>query len=137
METTSSYRIPRIPRIVLYDIDFARSIKEDHIFDPNIKDRFGASLIFYPSWQTADRIKLLIDKGINVNQQDNNGRTALMVTALSNIYNHVKMLLEAGANPLILDNKGKKALDYAIPGTKDFQLLLDYEQEYEPDYELK
>ena len=48
-----------------------------------------------------------------INDQNNEGKTALIIAAEYGYENIVKILLENGADPLIKSNEGKIALDYA------------------------
>src|SRR5690606_12437976 len=64
-----------------------------------------------------EAIKLLIDNGANINLQNKNGKTALMI-AVANIISHnlliekVKLLINANVN--LQDENGKTALTYAL-----------------------
>lgn len=57
--------------------------------------------------------KMLIAKKADVNLQNQEGRTALIMASMSNCYKVMKLLLENGANANIKDITGKEALDYA------------------------
>ena len=60
-------------------------------------------------------IRLLISHGSNVNVQDRDGETALMMAAMwPGSSDKVSLLLKSGANPLLRDKSGKTALDYAL-----------------------
>ena len=59
-------------------------------------------------------VRLLIGAGADLNRQNRQGRTALMLAADSGRLDMVEMLLEAGAVPTILDDGGKAALDWAV-----------------------
>ncbi len=54
-------------------------------------------------------VSLVLDKGINVNIQDDNGETALMKAAWRGDQATVVVLLQKGADPDIKDNNGHKA----------------------------
>lgn len=58
-------------------------------------------------------VKLLIDKGSDVNYQRNYGITPLMAAAARAQVKVVKLLLEKGANPEMLDVYGRNALYYS------------------------
>lgn len=67
----------------------------------------------YRKSQIINTIKLLINKGIDINHQGNEGQTALMIAASCGNRDLVKLLLEYGANTKIIDMSRKKAIDYA------------------------
>ena len=54
----------------------------------------------------------LILFGANVNKQDKDKRTPLMLATMNNQTNCLKILLEAGADPDIVNNKNETALMY-------------------------
>ena len=58
-------------------------------------------------------IQILLDKGVDINAQDNNGLTALMVAVEHGPIQAVKVLLENKADPLVKNNEGTTALDLA------------------------
>ncbi len=57
--------------------------------------------------------KLLLDKGVDINVKDEDGRTALIYATASNNAKMVKYLLFQGADKTIKDIFGKNALDYS------------------------
>ena len=73
-------------------------------------------------------IKLLIDKDANVNTQDCNGKTPLMVVCeQSGNVNIVQLLIDKGANVNTKDSSGKTSLMFACaqkPGTVEIVELL-------------
>jgi ankyrin repeat protein len=56
---------------------------------------------------------LLINSGASVNEQDTQGKTALMFAAREGSPEIVQDLLRAGADAETSDKRGKNALDYA------------------------
>jgi ankyrin repeat protein len=72
-------------------------------------------------------VKLLLDKGANINQQDNNGKTALHIAAQYGETKVVELLLDRNANIDQQDNNGKTALHIAAEcgETEVVKLLLD------------
>lgn len=70
--------------------------------------------------------KLLIDKGANVNAEDNCGRTPLMVAVESYNINVVKILLEKGSSIDTHCKYGKSLLHYAVlnPGNEVADLVV-------------
>ncbi|PNP81238.1 hypothetical protein FNYG_05270 [Fusarium nygamai] len=75
-------------------------------------------------YESATQV-LLSSPGIDVNFQDRNGRTALMLAASGGTVGMVKLILAAGGNPNIQDNKGNTALSYARNVEKFKALLKD------------
>jgi hypothetical protein len=59
-------------------------------------------------------VKLLLNRGANINMADKVGKTPLMKTAVSQNHNIVKLLLDSGADKYIKDTEGNTALDSAI-----------------------
>ena len=54
------------------------------------------------------------NKNINiVDNQDNNGMTALMTSCIMGNLNIVRMIVNMGANLNLVDNNNKTAIDYA------------------------
>ncbi|CAL0325724.1 unnamed protein product [Lupinus luteus] len=58
----------------------------------------------------------LLKRGVNPNESDNNGRTALHIAASKGNEKHVLLLLEYGANPNVRDSDGNVPLWEAIVG---------------------
>jgi uncharacterized protein len=56
-------------------------------------------------------MKLLLDRGANIDDRDNRGRTALMIAAELNHAAVVDLLLTRGADKSLRDNQGKSAAD--------------------------
>ena len=71
----------------------------------------------YSTMFSSEFIPIIISKGVNINAQNNNGETALMLAALStsdmSTEDTVRQLLAAGADPNIKDISGKTALIHA------------------------
>ena len=75
-----------------------------------------------------ENVRLLLDRGVNINFKDNYGDTALMwASSEDNIY-IVEILLNHGANIDLLDDDGDTALDLAVgDGNTDIiELLLEH-----------
>ncbi|MBO7605741.1 MAG: ankyrin repeat domain-containing protein [Elusimicrobiaceae bacterium] len=60
------------------------------------------------------KVRELLHKNIDINVQEENGLTPLIVAAQAGHIEIVKILLEAGANPYITDNRGFSAEHHAI-----------------------
>ena len=58
-------------------------------------------------------MQLLIDAGINLDNQNDNGVTVLMYAASSGKTEAVKLLLEAGANPDLRNFDDFRAIDFS------------------------
>jgi RNA polymerase primary sigma factor len=59
-------------------------------------------------------VKLHLEKGSNLNIQDQSGRTLLMLAASKGFYDICKILIDSGADPYIKDNEGNNASEIAI-----------------------
>lgn len=92
----------------------------------NVKDISGDNaLIYYASNYNAmadeKLVDFLISKGIDINAQNNLGKTALMMAAKRDNYKLVKYLCEKGADVDIKDTNGMTALMWAA-SRKDDQI---------------
>lgn len=78
-------------------------------------------------YDNTDTLRLLLDRGAQVNLQDKDGNTALMI-ASSNWYPRaVQLLLDRGAQPDIRDKKGRTALIIGVrrTNTENVKILLE------------
>ncbi|MBO4351247.1 MAG: ankyrin repeat domain-containing protein [Proteobacteria bacterium] len=64
-----------------------------------------------PQRDRKKKIQLLLNAGLNINETDNDGNTALMHALLKKNKLNVQILLEAGADPSIANNKGESPKD--------------------------
>jgi ankyrin repeat protein len=66
-------------------------------------------------YSSLDTMKLLVNNGADVNVQNVNGSTTLMLVAgtYENYVDVLSLLLDNGADVTIKDNNGKTAIDYA------------------------
>lgn len=80
----------------------------------DVRDHAGRTALHYAVMHTDTPAQRIIDDliahGIDVDAQDNFGRTALMRVMRGG--NHLKTLMDAGADPFIKDNMGLTAMDY-------------------------
>ena len=61
-----------------------------------------------------DSAKAMLDGGVDINQTDVDGATALVVSIMNKKYTFAKFLLDRGANPNLADDKGRAALYAAV-----------------------
>jgi len=83
--------------------------------DPFIVDKQGETVLFRIDWEEAPpaMIESLLNLGINVDRQSEQGNTVLMQSVFWRREQAVRRLLEAGADPLITNAAGHSALNYA------------------------
>ena len=62
----------------------------------------------------TDAVTVLLDRGLDVNAKDSQGRTALMEATYGGHYDTVKTLLDRGAAPNLADDTGWTALMEAV-----------------------
>ena len=65
------------------------------------------------SWKPADIVRLLLEKGADVNAKDKYGETALISASLCGFTGTVRLLLDKGADVNAKTNDGHTALMYA------------------------
>ena len=58
--------------------------------------------------------KVMLDHGVDINQPDVDGTSALVVSIMNKQYTFAKFLLDRGADPNVTDVKGRAALYAAI-----------------------
>lgn len=81
--------------------------------DVNAKDQHGCTpLHIVRNTETAKRI--LADRRMDLNAEDNDGRTALHYAVLKRRLDVIRSLLEAGADKSLEDDKGRTAAFYAV-----------------------
>ena len=75
-----------------------------------------------------DILQAFLDRGMNIDNKNEHGNTALMFASIDCRVELVKLLLDQNANPDIQDNNGWTALLIAsqVGHTKIVQLLLDH-----------
>ncbi|XP_032878103.1 unconventional myosin-XVI [Amblyraja radiata] len=95
--------------------------------DPNTLISSGGSLLHLCA--RHDNIfaaEILIEKGVNVNHQDEDLWTSLHVACACDNPDFVLLLMPAGINVLLQDVNGNIALDYAMDGTETSFILLGH-----------
>lgn len=70
----------------------------------------------------------LIDKGCDVNAQNWEQRTPLMIAAKNDMINTCRILLKNNGDSNKCDSKGHQAIDLSVPGSECSKLLLQYVQ---------
>jgi ankyrin repeat protein len=65
------------------------------------------------SQDVSDLLSLLIDHGAKLDEQDNRGRSALMIAAQLGHVTAAEVLIKHGASRALKDNSGKTARDLA------------------------
>uniref|UniRef100_H0WUE7 Myosin XVI n=1 Tax=Otolemur garnettii TaxID=30611 RepID=H0WUE7_OTOGA len=70
--------------------------------------------------------EILIDRGVNVNHQDEDFWTPMHIACACDNPDIVLLLVLAGANVLLQDVNGNIPLDYAMEGTESSSILLTY-----------
>lgn len=73
--------------------------------------------------------EVLIDRGLGVDQQDEDFWTPMHVACACDSPDVVLLLLVAGASVLLQDGSGNLPLDYALEGTESSSILLTYLEE--------
>lgn len=88
----------------------------------DVGDVRGKTALIYAaknSNDTSELIGILISKGANINQPDQNKWTPLMHAAHTGHANNVKKLLKLKAEETLQDSKGNTALMHAVIGADD------------------
>ncbi|XP_035266234.1 unconventional myosin-XVI isoform X2 [Anguilla anguilla] len=98
--------------------------------DPNTPVSSGGSLLHLCArHDNAVAAEVLIERGLNVNLQDEDLWTPLHVACACDNADIVLLLLLAGANVLLQDVNGNIPLDYATEGTETSCILLTHLEE--------
>ncbi|XP_044141494.1 unconventional myosin-XVI [Bufo gargarizans] len=89
----------------------------------------GCLLHLCARYDNAFAAEILIDRGVNVNHQDEEFWTPMHVACACDNPDMVLLLLFSGANVLLQDVNGNIPLDYASEGTESNSILLTYLEE--------
>lgn len=96
-----------------------------------IPDKFGnLPIMIAVNRNNLDMVELLISKGCDVNAQNENGKTALMLAAFAGKLNIIKELHASDASLTLRDKAGLSVLHYAVDGgnTEAVQYFLFQEE---------
>uniref|UniRef100_A0A8D2AT79 Unconventional myosin-XVI n=1 Tax=Sciurus vulgaris TaxID=55149 RepID=A0A8D2AT79_SCIVU len=107
------------------DKEVLRLLKEGA--DPHTLVSSGGSLLHLCArYDNAFIAEVLIDRGVNVNHQDEDFWTPMHIACACDNPDIVLLLVLAGANVLLQDVNGNIPLDYAVEGTESSSILLTY-----------
>ncbi|KAM9319999.1 unconventional myosin-XVI [Gastrophryne carolinensis] len=98
--------------------------------DPHTLTTSGGCLLHLCArYDNTFAAEILIDRGVNVNHQDEEFWTPMHVACACDNPDVVLLLLFSGVNVLLQDVNGNIALDYTIEGTESNSILLAYLEE--------
>ncbi|KAI4538993.1 hypothetical protein MG293_011260 [Ovis ammon polii] len=107
------------------DKEALRLLKEGA--DPHMPVSSGGSLLHLCArYDNVFIAEILIDRGANVNHQDEDFWTPMHIACACDNPDVVLLLILAGANVLLQDVNGNIPLDYATEGTDSSSILLTY-----------
>ncbi|KAB0403759.1 hypothetical protein E2I00_007929 [Balaenoptera physalus] len=107
------------------DKEALRLLKEGA--DPHMPVSSGGSLLHLCArYDNVFIAEILIDRGANVNHQDEDFWTPMHIACACDNPDVVLLLVLAGANVLLQDVNGNIPLDYATEGTESSSILLTY-----------
>ncbi|KAM6178583.1 unconventional myosin-XVI [Rhynchocyon petersi] len=110
------------------DKEVLRLLKEGA--DPHTPVSSGGSLLHLCArYDNAFITEVLIDRGVNINQQDEDFWTPMHIACACDNPDIVLLLVLAGANVLLQDVNGNIPLDYAVEGTESSCILVTYLEE--------
>ena len=96
---------------------------------PTARGGFTAFL-FAARQGDIESAKAMLDGGVDINQTDVDGATALVVSIMNKWYTFAKFLLDRGANPNLADDKGRAALYAAVDmRNEDYSTLPNRKQD--------
>ncbi|XP_041529922.1 unconventional myosin-XVI isoform X2 [Microtus oregoni] len=108
-----------------HDKEVLRLLKEGA--DPHTPVSSGGSLLHLCArYDNVFIAEVLIDRGVNVNHQDEDFWTPMHIACACDNPDIVLLLVLAGANVLLQDVNGNIPLDYAVEGTESSAILLAY-----------
>lgn len=102
-----------------YVTRYIRTSLEAEIFLLGTGDDDNSALNLAACERHSNIVKLLLNEGVNVDCQNNAGRSSLMEAALWGRIDNVKHLLEHGANKYLHDSHGRQAIELAEPSLRN------------------
>ena len=108
-------------------VETANNLASDSNFSLNNTYNYGGESLIHVAAKSGhiSMIKLLLDKGAQINVQDESGNSALHYAAANGKKDMVKLLLENNADASIVNAKEQKAIDYSnIKGYNEITELL-------------
>ena len=92
------------------------------------KEKFDLIITACAQHDSPETIKNLFGKDFGINEQDEDGRTALMLSAVWGSASVMKFLLEKGADKTLKDNSGLSATEHvkysSFPREEDKKQML-------------
>lgn len=102
-----------------YVEDYIRTNPETNLFLYGINEEGNLALNLAACEKYPAMIKLLLDHGADVDQQNKNGRSPLMEAALWGRIDNVRYFLEHGANRNLRDVHSSRAIELAEPSLRN------------------
>jgi ankyrin repeat protein len=90
----------------------------------NVINKYRENILFFCSPKEVSFLDFLIQKGIEINQQNIYGQSALIVECRNGRVDAVKYLVERGADVNLKDNYGQSAISIAL--TNNYMSIVDY-----------
>lgn len=96
------------------DLEAIKQAIENGEIEVDSVDENGNTLLLIAAEKLEDYYvgEYLINQGANLNHQNNEGKTAVHITAIEKNPPFLRLLRESGASTIIEDNDGKKPIDY-------------------------
>ena len=100
--------------------EFLNQVNERYEHDEELKLIDNPEIVKYAIACNLDKVKDLLNNGINPDSKDNKGDTALIWASYKGYLDIVKELLKYNANVNITDKYGSTAFDYAKGKVKEY-----------------
>jgi ankyrin repeat protein len=125
-------RTPLMMSVVISNVVMTKLLL-DYGADVNDQDFAGRTALHY-SVNTISPTVILDRDNVDLDIQDNLGRTPLIDAVDHNDVRAVSLLVEAGADPLVADNRGNTALYYAGRNDTLHEVISDAVEDYTERY---